>query len=152
MRESTPQEIKRFTDYRAKHVALVQRIAKLVFGLDCSDHDHDKIECDAKELNKWALRNLMQDNEYQAKGEDKKELLRIAAKHMKTQPHHPQYWDDSLTVEALTENPGLPVDMSSMTNKAMLEMISDWAAVSIKTKSPLFKFRSEEHTSELQSR
>ena len=140
MREATPQEIKRFTDYRAKHVALVQRIARLVFGLDCSDHDHDKIECDAKELNKWALRNLMQDNEYQAKGEDKKELLRIAAKHMKTQPHHPQYWDDSLTVEALTENPGLPVDMSSMTNKAMLEMISDWAAVSIKTKSPLFKF------------
>lgn len=140
MREATPQEIKRFVDYRAKHVALVQRIAKLVFGLDCSDHDHDKIECSAEDLNKWALRNLMQCGDYQAKGEDKRELLHIAAKHMKTQPHHPQYWDDSLTVESLTENPNLPVDLTSMPNNAILQMCCDWAAVAIKRNQALFSF------------
>lgn len=140
MRKATEKEIKRFTDYRAKHVALVQRIARLVFNMDCSNHDHDKIECSAEDLEKWSLRNLMQDHEYEPNGEDKKELLRIAAVHMKTQPHHPQYWDKSLSVEDLTENPGANVVATSMTEKALKEMISDWCSVAVKINSSLFKF------------
>ena len=59
MRNATQKEIDKFIEYRANHVALVQRIGKVVFDADLSEHDKDKIEANGEELNLFALRNSM---------------------------------------------------------------------------------------------
>lgn len=46
MRNATKKEIDTFVQYRANHVALVRRIGKIVFNIDLSNHDEDKIEVD----------------------------------------------------------------------------------------------------------
>ena len=48
MRNATQKEIDNFIEYRANHVALVQRIGSVVFGIDISDHDKDKIEANGE--------------------------------------------------------------------------------------------------------
>lgn len=139
MRKATQKEIERFVTYRANHVALVQRIGKLVFDIDLSDHDHDKIECSGEDLNLWSLRNLMQDDEYHPNKGDRRILNRISAIHKKTQPHHPEYWDDNVTVEDIIED-DKQIVATKMSKKALLAMICDWASVAIKLNQPLFKF------------
>ena len=64
MRKATQEEIDRFVDYRANHIALVRRIGKILFNLDLSEHDSDKIACNTDDLNLYALRNAMNDNKY----------------------------------------------------------------------------------------
>lgn len=139
MRKATQKEIERYINYRANHVALVQRIGKLVFGVDLSDHDHDKIECSAEDSNLWALRNLMQDGEYHPNKEDKKLLNKISAIHKKTQPHHPEYWDAGITVEDII-NDDKQIIATKMSKKALLSMCCDWASVAIKLNKPIFEF------------
>ena len=51
MRKATQEEIDKFIDYRANHVARVRRIGRTLFDLDLSEHDKDKIECSADDLN-----------------------------------------------------------------------------------------------------
>ena len=51
MRKATQEEIDKFVDYRANHIALVRRLGRVLFDLDLSEHDKDKIECDAIILN-----------------------------------------------------------------------------------------------------
>lgn len=140
MRKATLEEIKKFTNYRANHVALVQRIGKVVFDKDFSNHDHDKIEGTAEELNLWALRNAMINGDYHPNKEDKKELQRIAAKHQKTQSHHPAYWDNSVSIEDLTNDENTQIDATKMSKKALLECVADWAAVAIKLNKALFSY------------
>ena len=71
MRKATQEEIDKFINYRANHVALVRRIGRVLFGLDLSEHDKDKIECSADDLNLYALRNSMQDGGYRPLKDDK---------------------------------------------------------------------------------
>ena len=51
MRKATQEEIDKFVEYRANHVALVRRLGRVLFDLDLSEHDKDKIECNAR----WGL-------------------------------------------------------------------------------------------------
>ena len=43
MRKATQEEIDSFVDYRANHIALVRRIGRVLFGLDLSEHDKEKL-------------------------------------------------------------------------------------------------------------
>lgn len=138
MRKATSQELSRFMNYRANHIALVQRIGHLVFNKDFSDHDHDKVECSAEDLNTYALRNSIIDRKYEPLAKDKEEIRALIAKHVKTQKHHPEYWDESIIQANFSE--GGSVNCSKMPKSSLLEMIADWAAVAIKRNAPLFQW------------
>lgn len=148
MRKAELNEIKDFITYRANHVALVQRIGRVVFDMDFSDHDRDKIECNAEDLNLWALRYAMQKGEYHPHNEDKKILLKLAATHIKNQPHHPEHWDSSLSIEDLINNPEGPVKATRMSKKELMEMVSDWSACAIYHNSGIFESYNSTYTGE----
>ena len=140
MRKATQEEIDRFVDYRANHIALVRRIGKTVFGRDFSDHDKDKIECSIDDLNYYALRNAMQDGKYKPLKADKIILNNLAGRHVKSQKHHPEYWDDALTVDDFNYEEPVSVDASKMPPLALIELVCDWSAVAIKLNKGIFEW------------
>lgn len=140
MRQATEKEIKDFCTYRANHVALVQRIGQVVFGKNFSDHDYDKITADGDRLNLYALRNAMINGTYHPHKEDKVLLNRLVGEHVKSQKHHPEYWDPSISAEDFDADNPPQVMATRMPDSALLEMCCDWAAVSLKRNQPLFKW------------
>ena len=140
MRIATKKEIDSFIQYRANHVALVQRIGKVVFDTDLSDHDNDKIEADGDELNLYALRNSMLNGTYHPHTVDKKKLSRLAGEHVKSQKHHPEYWDDSITPRNFDDNNPPQVNAHKMPKRYLLEMCCDWGAVALKLNKPIFSW------------
>lgn len=140
MRKATDKEINDFIKYRSNHVALVQRIGRVVFDENFSDHDHDKIEADGETLNLYALRNAMINGTYQAHGEDRKSLSKLAGEHVCSQPHHPEYWCTEITPNNFDDSNPPQCRPSRMTDRRILEMISDWSAVALKRNQPLFKW------------
>ena len=140
MRKATDKEINDFIKYRSNHVALVQRIGRVVFDEDFSDHDHDKIEADGETLNLYALRNAMIEGNYQAHGDDKKLLSKLAGEHVCSQPHHPEYWCTEITPNNFDDDNPPQCTPSRMTDRRILEMIADWSAVALKRNQPLFKW------------
>ena len=140
MRIATKKEIDRFIEYRANHVALVQRIGKVVFDTDLSDHDNDKIEADGEELNLFALRNSMLNGTYHPHKADKAKLKKLVGKHVKSQKHHPEYWDDSITARNFDDNNPPQVNAHKMPKRYLLEMCCDWCAVALKLNKPLFNW------------
>ena len=108
MRKATDKEINDFIKYRSNHVALVQRIGRVVFDEDFSDHDHDKIEADGETLNLYALRNAMINGTYQAHGDDKKalatiEMVESVANDLKTKYYDKDEIDE--LISSLTSTP-----------------------------------------------
>lgn len=140
MRIATKKEIDRFIQYRANHVALVQRIGKVVFDTDLSDHDNDKIGADGDELNLYALRNSMLNGTYHPHIADKKKLSRLAGEHVKSQKHHPEYWDDSITPRNFDDINPPQVNAHRMPKRYLLEMCCDWSAVALKLNKPIFSW------------
>lgn len=140
MRNATKKEIDRFIQYRANHVALVQRIGKVVFDTDLSDHDNDKIGADGDELNLYALRNSMLNGTYHPHTVDKKKLSRLAGEHVKSQKHHPEYWDDSITPRNFDDINPPQVNAHKMPKRYLLEMCCDWSAVALKLNKPIFSW------------
>ena len=140
MRIATKKEIDKFIQYRANHVALVQRIGKVVFDADISDHDNDKIGADGDELNLYALRNSMLNGTYHPHTADKKKLNRLAGEHVKSQKHHPEYWDDSITPRNFDDTNPPQVNAHKMPKRYLLEMCCDWSAVALKLNKPIFSW------------
>lgn len=140
MRIATKKEIDSFIQYRANHVALVQRIGKVVFDTDLSDHDNDKIGADGDELSLYALRNSMLNGTYHPHIADKKKLSRLAGEHVKSQKHHPEYWDDSITPRNFDDNNPPQVNAHKMPKRYLLEMCCDWSAVALKLNKPIFSW------------
>ena len=140
MRNATQKEIDNFIEYRANHVALVQRIGSVVFGIDISDHDKDKIEADGEELNLFALRNSMLNGTYHPHKADKAKLKKLVGKHVKSQKHHPEYWDDSITARNFDDENPPQVNAHKMPKRYLLEMVCDWCAVALKLNKPLFNW------------
>ena len=140
MRTATQKEIDNFIEYRANHVALVQRIGSVVFGINISDHDKDKIEADGEELNLFSLRNSMLNGTYHPHKADRAKLKRLVGKHVKSQKHHPEYWDDSITARNFDDENPPQVNAHKMPKRYLLEMVCDWCAVALKLNKPLFNW------------
>ena len=140
MRKATQKEIDKFVQYRANHVALVQRIGKVLFNMDFSDHDRDKIECDADDLNLYSLRNAMLDGGYRPSSEDKVILNNLAGRHVKSQKHHPEYWDEAITVDSFNYEDPVTTDASRMPVRSIIELACDWSAVAIKLNKSIFQW------------
>ena len=140
MRNATQKEIDNFIEYRANHVALVQRIGSVVFGIDISDHDKDKIEANGEELNLFSLRNSMLNGTYHPHKADRAKLKRLVGKHVKSQKHHPEYWDDSITARNFDDENPPQVNAHKMPKRYLLELVCDWCAVALKLNKPLFNW------------
>ena len=140
MRTATQKEIDNFIEYRANHVALVQRIGSVVFGINISDHDKDKIEADGEELNLFSLRNSMLNGTYHPHKADRAKLKKLVGKHVKSQKHHPEYWDDSITARNFDDENPPQVNAHKMPKRYLLEMVCDWCAVALKLNKPLFNW------------
>ena len=140
MRNATQKEIDNFIEYRANHVALVQRIGSVVFGIDISDHDKDKIEANGEELNLFSLRNSMLNGTYHPHKADRAKLKRLVGKHVKSQKHHPEYWDDLITARNFDDENPPQVNAHKMPKRYLLEMVCDWCAVALKLNKPLFNW------------
>lgn len=148
MRNATQKEIDNFIEYRANHVALVQRIGSVVFGIDISDHDKDKIEANGEELNLFSLRNSMLNGTYHPHKADKAKLKKLVGKHIKSQKHHPEYWDDSITARNFDDENPPQVNAHKMPKRYLLEMVCDWCAVALKLNKPLFNWYNKTCTGE----
>ena len=98
MRKPTEKELDEFLDYRSKHVSLVQKLGKIAFDIDLSNHDEDKINAVGKELDLMAMRNASKSKDLRLSDEDKRELEKVSARHAKSQKHHAEYWDDTITI------------------------------------------------------
>lgn len=140
MRNATQKEIDKFLQYRANHVALVQRIGKVVFDTDLSDHDKDKIEANGEKLNLFALRNSMINGTYHPHSADKKIINKLASEHVKSQKHHPEYWDDTITIRNFDDGNPPQVNAHKMPKRYLLEMCCDWSAVAIRLNKPIFSW------------
>ena len=112
----------------------------MLFDLDLSEHDKDKIECDVDDLNLYALRNAMQDGGYRPLKNDKVVLNNLAGRHVKSQRHHPEYWDDAITVDSFNYDDPPTVDASRMPVEYLVEMVCDWCAVAIKLGRGIFQW------------
>ena len=121
----------------------------MLFDLDLSEHDKDKIECDVDDLNLYALRNAMQDEGYRPLKNDKVVLNNLAGRHVKAQKHHPEYWDDAITVDSFNYEEPPTVDASRMPLRYLVEMVCDWCAVAIKLNKGLFQWYNTTCTGDL---
>ena len=140
MRKATQEEIDKFVNYRANHIALVRRLGRVLFDLDLSEHDKDKIECDADDLNLYALRNAMLDGGYRPLKNDKVILNNLVGRHVKSQKHHPEYWDDAITVDSFNYEEPPVVNASKMPDRYLVELVCDWSAVAIKLNKGIFQW------------
>ena len=140
MRKATQEEIDKFVNYRANHVALVRRIGRVLFDLDLSEHDKDKIECSADDLNLYALRNSMQDGGYRPLKDDKVILNHLVGRHVKSQKHHPEYWDDAITVDSFNYEEPPVANGTNMPDRYLKELVCDWSAVAIKLNKGIFQW------------
>ena len=113
------------------HIALVVKFGKKL-GFDFEQHDHTKF---SEEL---VDQYVLIDNSYRKDlyppVEYSKALADASFKHIKREPHHPEYWDDTV---AANENVGRDspdvartVDAYDMTVPAIAEMVCDWCAMS----------------------
>lgn len=143
MRKATDLEIKQFISYRSIHIGLVERLGALVFDENYSDHDWDKCTCDEDELNVLALRNAQFNGSFNPTGEDKKVMMRLPAKHVKMNKHHPEYWDDVITINNFSDEDPPQCHASKMPYRWIREMCCDWAAVALKRNKPIFKWYNE---------
>ncbi len=143
MRKATDLELKQFATYRALHIALVERLGALVFNEDYSNHDWDKCTCTEEELNLFALRNAMLNGDYKPSKEDKAVLSKLPAKHVKMNKHHPEYWDENITIRKFSDENPPQVNAERMPKRWIREMCCDWTAVSLKKNNPIFKWYNE---------
>lgn len=138
LRQPTAKEIDDFLEYRANHVALVQRLGQLAFDMDFSDHDYDKITSRGRDFDLMVLRNASKTSNLKLSDEDKNELRKISAKHAKSQKHHPEYWDDEITIRNFQADDTNVIHATRMPYRWIAEMACDWAAVILYKNEDLF--------------
>jgi len=83
--------------------------------------------------------------EYKCKGENKPftiseemrgKMRQASYTHCQKNPHHPEFWDKSLTVNPISEKDrdkpsGIIVDATSMDDLSLMEMVADWSSMSV---------------------
>lgn len=137
MRKPTQQEIDNFIKYRSLHVAMVQKLGKVCFDMNFSDHDSDKINAVGKELDLFAMRNASKKGNLHLSKEDKNELRKVSAKHAKSQKHHAEYWDSAITVRNFKADDTNVIVAKHMPKKYITEMACDWAACALYYNEPI---------------
>lgn len=138
MRKATQEEIDDLINYRANHVALVQKLGKVVFDLDLSNHDCDKINAVGDDLELLALRQASKNGKLRLTDEDKEVLRKVSANHALKSKHHGEFWDVNITLRNFDENDNNVIDCRKMPERYLKEMVCDWSACSISKNEPIF--------------
>ena len=137
MRKPTQKEIDDFITYRSLHVALVQKLGKAALDMNFSDHDSDKINAVGKSLELLALRNASKKSELRLSKEDENELRKVSAKHAKSQKHHAEYWDPSITIRNFKADDTNIIVAKHMPKRYIAEMACDWASCALYHNEPI---------------
>lgn len=137
-------QMSRYFLYVRNHIALVNEIGAKTFKESYERHDFDKLlesrVFEDKYYITYAKRNLTLDGEYTPTDLEKEDSRYAVAQHVKHNPHHPEFWDKSITLESFTVEPPSPVDCSLIPDEYIKEMCCDWSAVAIKKNSPILAF------------
>lgn len=114
-----------------KHIARVISFGEQL-GFDFSQHDHTKF---SPELNDAYI---LIDNSYRKDLDPPipytEEMAAASFAHIKAEPHHPEYWDDTVVMNSDVDrdDPDVvsTVDATEMSVPAIAEMVCDWCAMS----------------------
>lgn len=138
MRRPTQQEIDSFLEYRANHIALVQKLGKFVFGLDFSNHDQDKMTAVGKDLDLLVMRHVSKSKDIRLNDEDRNTLRKVSAKHALDSKHHFEYWDHSITIRNFDADDNNEIHPTHMPDRCIKEAACDWVAVALYKNEPVF--------------
>ena len=127
-----------FNDRTIDHIKRVNYFGNIL-GYDFSDHD--KTKWDDDKINGFILSNAAANTGIMLDDDDLKIREKAIFSHVKSEPHHPSYWDENCTFEKYYVNPkgflndedfveGYVIDATKMDKKSIVEMCSDWCAVS----------------------
>lgn len=140
MRRPAQQEIDSFLEYRANHIALVQKLGRIVFDLDFSNHDRDKMTAVGKDLDLLVMRHISKSKDIRLDDEDKNTLRKVSAKHALNSKHHFEYWDHSITTRNFDADDKNEIHPTHMPDRYIKEAACDWAAVALYKNEPMFKW------------
>ncbi len=111
------------------------------FAIQVSDHDSDKFEYpnyDVQVFRGWQAYSKRRGLELaECSVEDEALICKTVFDHVKSNNHHPEYWDDNITLEQYStnyyeqfDNPDFyVVDGTLMSKEGIAEMVCDWTAV-----------------------
>lgn len=134
----TEEMIIAFSERTKEHIEKVNYFGRII-GFDFSDHD--KTKWDDDKVAGFILSNAFINLDIQPDEEDLKIREKAIFKHVKSEPHHPEYWDETCTWESYSMNPKSfleneagdnihCIDARKMDKRAMIEMCADWCSVS----------------------
>lgn len=133
------EEMRQAFDERTKeHIDRVLYFGNIL-GFDFSGHDSSK--WDADKIDGFILSNAATNMGLKLDADDLKIRETAVFYHIKSEPHHPSYWDDNITIDNYTMNPKgfgnkgefdntFVIDATKMDKRSMVEMCADWCAVS----------------------
>jgi len=82
----------------------------------------------------WRYKCINEGNDFKLSEEDDREIRNISFYHCKNNSHHPEFWDKNLEANPIDKNNrekrNFMTDASNMSVPAIIEMVSDWSAMS----------------------
>jgi len=132
-----------FKERTLKHISLVKKYLNRLnkhYSYDFKEEDHDKSKFEDPEYEPylyitWKHKSDNENEDYEIPDEWKDRCHEATFHHVKTNKHHPEYWDSTLTENPINkEDRDKPsdkvVDATKMPKKYILEMVADWCAMS----------------------
>lgn len=114
--------------YRKNHVEMVKFLGEHVFHKDFSSHDDDKVYEQEEDTKIRVYKNL---NPEHFTTQDREKINRRDFEHLKSSPHHPEYWDDNITEDNYDFQNPPTVHAEKMPKDCLIEMCCDWASCAI---------------------
>ena len=143
------EEMESFFEKRTNnHISLVQKYISKIQELDFveldsdileEEKDHDSGKWEEPEYTPylhttWKYKMKDEGKEYNPSKDIKEKMDGATFHHITTHKHHPDYWDENITPEALNskdrDKPGKEVDATEMPLSYVASMMADWCAMS----------------------
>lgn len=130
-------ELRKYSGTRTgRHIARVIAFGQKI-GFNFEQHDHTKFSAELIEP------YILIDNAYRKDLDPPvpytKVMAEAAFKHIKAEPHHPEYWDETASMNydggLHSSDTIATVDASGMSVPAICEMVCDWCAMSVELES-----------------
>ena len=120
--------------YRKSHIDMVNFLGTHIFHKDFSSHDEDKLYEPEEDTAIITYKFL---NPEHFTPQDIKKINRLDFEHLKSYPHHPEFWDDEITEKTYDFQNPPSVHAEKMPKEFLIEMCCDWAACALAKNSSL---------------